>query len=711
MSSRGFLLPNLLAMMVAVGPAVAVENSISPEATPILQVPGRVDPIHRLVELDSRTRIKPDDLLKSSTGEYPSGRLVFRDTATGNVMWKMTHNPGYNRHQYSNVLEWNIDGSKMLLTSTRPAGRTWLVTPDGSRWTYFGNETSGVTYWSPVDPNKLYFDRPPTREIFESDLSSGQTRRLWDLSADHWEFKLFRPSTDAKKFLVRERGIPVQETTHSFALLLNADGTGQPQRIDLGCEADQMWFTKRNDYSFIYDVTGQIPGQWLCEPGKNGAVRLLSTSRFYHLGVSPAGNRAAFVRAGESGLWIGDLDTGVLQLCLPYDAGAIQAGGRHQSWECDDRWLVASIGNGIYEVQVNEHRSRLICVPNTRHLILAESEPQSSPDGTKFGYNSTMLGDCDSYVAVQRLPDPPRNVQRHGRILTWDPPERCRELAGYGIYRGTELLNREPTHARRYEVPEDGGQYTVVAVEHSGLQSKGPYREPPPAPAGLTTIARTPFVVELTWQPSTSPDVSYYNVYCSSQAQSAAAQENRVASPNEPRLIDWGLQAGAQYHYALTAVDRSGHESAASSEVAVHTPPIHRVLQQIPVGKPLGETPLSVSLDVPQDDRYLLWIELKTGQVRSDAPLRAGLDEGHSAFTHVMWDFVSTGHDTPAPTPFFDTLKSDGKCDPWYSLKAGPHHLNVSLPSGSAEIVSLILTNDAGFVPEGISRFRHEPQP
>ncbi len=47
----------------------------------------------------------------------------------------------------------------------------------------------------------------------------------------------------------------------------------------------------------------------------------------------------------------------------------------------------------------------------------------------------------------------------------------------------------------------------------------------------------------------------------------------RIGSPTEPELIDWGLRAGAEYHYAVTAVDRQGNESALGPVVSVATPP------------------------------------------------------------------------------------------------------------------------------------------
>jgi hypothetical protein len=417
----------------------------------------------------------------------------------------------------------------------------------------------------------------------------------------------------------------------------------------------------------------------------------------------------AYRTSPPNAIWISDAQTWEAKKCLTYDERAGRVGGNHLSWECDDRWLVASIGNGIYEVQVDEGRARPICVPNTQHNKNAESEPESSPDGTKLIYNSTMLGDCDVYVAIVHLPDPPRNVQRHGRILTWDPPEHGRELAGYRIYRGVELLHREQVTDRRYEVPAEDGAYTVVAVEYSGLQSSSPEQAPPLAPTGLAATPRSSYAVDLTWTPSPSNDVSYYNVYCSPQAQPDVVQERRIASPGEAHLIDWGLQAGVEYHYIVTAVDTAGHESQPCAQVTAQTPPVPRILQHIAVQKPLGVTPLAVSLNIPRDDHYLLWVELKAQHVTSNEKVAVMFDGGKALVFRPMWDYVTTGWDDPAGTPFFDTLKSDGQTNPWYTLKAGTHQLEFTLPSGAAEIVSLTVTNDAGYLPAGVCSFHHPP--
>lgn len=669
------------------------------------------DRIDQLTELASRRHIKPYELLQNSAGEYPSERTIFRDVQTGTVIWKMSHNPGYNYHTYSNLRAWNLDGSRLLLFSTRPGRtRTWLVSPDGSRWTPIPPDDTWA-YWSELDKDHLIYS-DTKRRISEMDVSTGQSRQLWDLSNEPGELKLFRPSHDGKKFLVRQMGIPVGNTTHSFALVMNADGTGTIQRIDLGNVDGQMWFLKRADHSFTFnkDVGGGERSQWMCKPEKDGVIQRISPYMFYHPSISPLGTRAAAGAARTpKALWLTDLDTGSSKPLVLVSDEESRVGGGHFSWAVDEKWLVGSLGNGIYEVQADSGERRLLCVPNTQHSARAESEPESSPDGTKVVYNSTMLGDCDAYVAVQKLPDPPRNIQRQGRILTWDAPEYAKELAGYGIYRGSELLTTELVTQRQYEVPDEKGTYTVVAVERSGLQSPCPDHEPPPAPSGVTAVTRSPFALDVSWKASAASDVSYYHVYCSTGADPAPVQINRVASPAGTHVLDWGLQQGTRYTYVVTAVDRAGNESAPSAPFAVQTPAIRRVFQHLALDKPLGDTPVEVSFDLPQADRYLVWIELKGEGIALKQSLRVSWDGARPAFNTPMWDYVATGHDKPSSTAFFDTLKVDNQCNPWCELKAGPHRVTLAMPGGKGTLVSLTVTNDAGYVPDGITSFRNSP--
>lgn len=197
----------------------------------------------------------------------------------------------------------------------------------------------------------------------------------------------------------------------------------------------------------------------------------------------------------------------------------------------------------------------------------------------------------------------------------------------------------------------------------------------------------------------------------SSWKPTGASSRSNCSNPPRAntRANDWGLHAGTGYHYIVTAVNASGHESQPCTEVVAETPLIERVLQHIAVEKPLGATPVSVSFDVPHDGQYLLWAELQAQHVTSNEKIAVLLDGAKRPIFRPMWDYVTTGWDNPAGTPFFDTLKSDGQTNPWYALKAGSHHLEFTLPTGTAEIVSFTATNDAGYLPEGISSFHHPP--
>jgi hypothetical protein len=76
----------------------------------------------------------------------------------------------------------------------------------------------------------------------------------------------------------------------------------------------------------------------------------------------------------------------------------------------------------------------------------------------------------------------------------------------------------------------------------------------------------------LTWQAGTEPDLDHYSVYAARQSFEKPDQCRLVASPTTPEFIDWGLASGETYHYAVTAVDRRGNESALSGRVDAPVP-------------------------------------------------------------------------------------------------------------------------------------------
>jgi fibronectin type 3 domain-containing protein len=81
--------------------------------------------------------------------------------------------------------------------------------------------------------------------------------------------------------------------------------------------------------------------------------------------------------------------------------------------------------------------------------------------------------------------------------------------------------------------------------------------------------------VDLSWSINAEPDLAGYRVYRSEQ-------ENDKGQPVTPDLLlspayrDTSLALGHQYWYRVTAVDRSGNESAptppVAADVAQHSP-------------------------------------------------------------------------------------------------------------------------------------------
>ena len=91
---------------------------------------------------------------------------------------------------------------------------------------------------------------------------------------------------------------------------------------------------------------------------------------------------------------------------------------------------------------------------------------------------------------------------------------------------------------------------------------------PPPAPTGLTTVPALQSI-ELSWEAVASPDVSGYRVYRASSQDTWTVVADGVTVPAHS---DRDVVSGRDYRYAVSAIDRSGNESARSQPVAVQAP-------------------------------------------------------------------------------------------------------------------------------------------
>jgi hypothetical protein len=132
-------------------------------------------------------------------------------------------------------------------------------------------------------------------------------------------------------------------------------------------------------------------------------------------------------------------------------------------------------------------------------------------------------------------------------------------------------------HEVELSTTDGGAQFDLLCLATDpDFRPEGPRpedRRPPEPPQNLAVRGVRDRTVQLTWDPPGDADFSHFNVYGSREALAGPAQEHLLASPTYPEFIDWGLRPGTLYHYAVTAVDRRGNESALSGQVQTQTPP------------------------------------------------------------------------------------------------------------------------------------------
>lgn len=96
---------------------------------------------------------------------------------------------------------------------------------------------------------------------------------------------------------------------------------------------------------------------------------------------------------------------------------------------------------------------------------------------------------------------------------------------------------------------------------------------PPAAPDGLQAVAggvgQPPFV-DLTWTPSSEPDLAGYNVYRHQEDEKPGKINHALAKT--PSYRDREVQSGNKYSYSVTAVDLRGNESPKSAEASESVP-------------------------------------------------------------------------------------------------------------------------------------------
>jgi len=195
-------------------------------------------------------------------------------------------------------------------------------------------------------------------------------------------------------------------------------------------------------------------------------------------------------------------------------------------------------------------------------------------------------------------PKSPQAVGGDGSVmLTWEPVTMRSDgsvhqgFVGYLVYRGTETgkydeapLNKEPVTGSSHQdatVANDKQYYYRIRAVDSPVR---PWQEssdsaevsatthdmtPPVPPTGITVVPGIGRVF-LTWNENKERDLAGYHVYRS--ARSGGERVRLTDKPlNRTTYSDETVKPGATYYYSITAVDKSGNESAHSKEKKTYT--------------------------------------------------------------------------------------------------------------------------------------------
>lgn len=277
----------------------------------------------------------------------------------------------------------------------------------------------------------------------------------------------------------------------------------------------------------------------------------------------------------------------------------------------------------------------------------------------------------------------------------------------------------------------------VCLATDANFTPEGPRPEKTTPPAPVTTLRAENMrerVNHLTWERPDDPHIAHYQVYASREPITEVAQELLIGSPTYEELIDWGLQAGTTYYYAVTTVDRRGNESAittARAATPAEEPPVTIALtfdeaeregpfEQSEAGDTHGafyvvpEEPQSNAvswlIDVPRDDSYALWLRYlhrgnggRGGELSQNVRVLINGEQvttlgGGLTDLHVPDAFIAEGH--PLAEQVWTWAWPGSNNLVRVRIPAGTHTLRLENLVGDIRYDALVLTSEPTWVPE-----------
>lgn len=464
---------------------------------------------HRLTTAaDTLHEMKPYDLPFDDERRTWNERLIFTDTGTGTELRRIDWDWSAGDISYSNRYPWNPDGSAFLMSSWERHGPLYfIVDPTGEPVIPRPVEGTSVRPRWESDPDYLYYGTPESvmrlnwrtgeaEEIFrvpEEIKHGGRPRLNWNMEIRGVVYYEQAFGTDAPLYFI---DLNTGEWTR---IPITTDSTGDP-------EDDWLYsagFSKLRGQWWVSYSLNHLPHLSDAHPYQqrlsslDGTVGLnrMDLGRpegagpqplYSHGGRSPDGRLETGYAGGGIALW--DYEAWEGQMLVPGAAGG------HISWMYQNDWFFAGVSGAplagpfssqLLKVYTDGTWYRVAYGNTSNTEYVTNLFANTSPDGTKGAFMSTMLGPVNVYWCVIAYPEPPANLRAETEgatvRLAWDRPERSAELFGYDVYRsersgiGYARVNDEPVAGESFTDtlpdPARAYYYVVTSVERSGLVS------------------------------------------------------------------------------------------------------------------------------------------------------------------------------------------------------------------------------------------------
>jgi hypothetical protein len=241
-----------------------------------------------------------------------------------------------------------------------------------------------------------------------------------------------------------------------------------------------------------------------------------------------------------------------------------------------------------YFVELRNRRSRSAGLSNAATVLAGEAprpieglEAEMRKQGVVLSW--TADGENAAVRLQRQLLTPLATKSQHGPPAP--PPEAIKEklLVDAGTQQG-RAIDTTVRFGERYEyraqrvsrVDVDGKTLELAGELSAPIDVEAKDVFPPSVPTGLAAVAAAGEngagpAVDLNWQPNTEADLAGYAVY-RQEGDGGWQRISPVTPVVEPAFHDVQVQPGHTYRYAVSALDKGGHESARSGEAQETVP-------------------------------------------------------------------------------------------------------------------------------------------